>query len=55
MERSSFLFSIDQARKIDKEVIFAIGLNGVEELGMKKTSLFQESYASAHYYREMLT
>jgi hypothetical protein len=55
MDRSSFLFPIEKAKQIDKEIVFTIGTNGAEELGFRKGKLFQESWANAHYYREMLT
>jgi U3 small nucleolar RNA-associated protein 10 len=54
MDRSSFLFPIAQAKRIDREILHAIGVNG-EELGLRKGKLFSESYANEHYYREMLT
>ena len=59
---ASLLFDIKEASKIDRETIFTIGINGLEELRREDpdllvfyTDLFQETFASTHYYRDSLT
>ena len=57
----SFLFDIKEASKIDKETIYTIGFNGLEELRRVDlnfltfySDLFQESYANSHSCRDAL-
>lgn len=59
--QSSFLFDPKTAAKIDKDIIFTIGMNGFEELRDEDdnftlffSELFDESYAMSHCAQETL-
>jgi hypothetical protein len=59
---ASLLFDVKEASKIDRETIFTIGINGLEELRREDpdllvfySDLFQETFASSHHYRDSLT
>lgn len=58
----SLLFDLKDAGKIDRDTIFMIGINGLEELRRIDhtflsfySDVFQEDFANAHIYRDNLT
>ncbi|CAG9321753.1 unnamed protein product [Blepharisma stoltei] len=58
----SFLFDLKDASKIDRDTIFMIGMNGLEEIRRIDhtflsfySDVFQEDFANAHLHRDNLT
>ena len=58
---ASFLFDLKTAAKIDKDVIFTIGINGIEELRNEDSNfttffsdLLEEKFANQHCHFETL-
>ena len=60
--KASLLFDVKSAARIERDLIFSIGCNGLDELRQLDDSLvlwysdlFEETYAEKHYTREVLT
>jgi hypothetical protein len=60
--KASLLFDVKSAARIERDLIFSIGSNGLDELRqlddsllMWYSDLFEETYAERHYAREVLT
>lgn len=54
---SSFLFDLKDAQRIDADIIFTIGINGLDELRrvdphFSASELFYEDFAQQHRYRD---
>lgn len=60
--KASLLFDVKSAARIERDLIFSIGCNGLDELRQLDdalvlwySDLFEETYAEKHYAREVLT